>query len=340
MILLLGAENKHVVVVAVSVPILDLFTYYSRRKKSRVVRSEQQKTVSSIEKLIWLGFIGLTIISCFLESDEGSVVSTVLFVVPYALSLVFLERIVSRTKVSTTLLLLSVYVLVVAIYLAYSWDGFGRLLIAAYLLAPLLVANGIRDIGVRSWQAVILAPVLMVVSYYSRFKDLELKQVANDSSTSHLELTWEMLATLSRRTPAGFEAFVDQWLLIFLQWVPRSLWESKPIGLGSLFVDQWMGRTGFSDGHSIAIGFIGEQLWLLGHLAIVGGAIYFITLLVLRKFVVKLSVGHIAPVAVFDALLSTYLWGGGASFGARAWFFIIPMVVVILVWTRISGDAK
>lgn len=134
----------------------------------------------------------------------------------------------------------------------------------------------------------------------------------------------------------GFSAWFDQWLLLMGNWVPRDLWLDKPIGLGYAAVDDWIGREGFSDGYSISLGFIGEQYYLLGELYWLGIILAFATLVVLRDVVRKVSRGYVAPLIMFDVNLMSYVWGGGATFGSRLFFFLIPTILFIVMVDRIK----
>ncbi|MCM8556633.1 hypothetical protein [Sphingomicrobium sediminis] len=210
------------------------------------------------------------------------------------------------------------------IFVAFFWTGFGRLMLGVFLVVPVLVANRYMDVWLRSWQVGMLSPFLLIAAHRSRFS--EGGRLTEDSGTGHYLITWEMIETADWRVPRGWEAFFDQFVLLWLQWVPRAFWPDKPIGLGRSYVEDWMGRQNFSEGHSIATGLLGEQLWLLGPFLIFGFAIVFASILALRAIYQRLSPGLVCMAMIFDAYLTTYLWGGMASFGGRIGVALIPLI--------------
>jgi hypothetical protein len=336
LVLLPRANDDYVIFLAVSVLIVEAFFALSRRLLPFKPLNRFIKNNGGFDDVIWVVLIAAAAVGSRLlpGASAGTAAAQFGFITPYAISLVIFERMVAFSSDRKVYVCLGIYVVVVFAYIINYWSGFGRLAIGAYLMAPFFVANSVRDIRVRVWQAVAVSPAAIVIAYLSRHKGGRLSNVTKDSGTSHLDISLEMLVTLPRRASAGWDDFFGQWSLLFFQWVPRAWWPNKPVGVGSSFVDQWKGREGFADGYSVATGYIGEQLWLLGSYAWIGIAIYMATLLILRVVIVKTAFGHVAPVAVFDAFLSTYIWGGGASFGARVWFFVIPMLLAIVVVRR------
>lgn len=273
------------------------------------------------------------------------------FLIPFAVSIVYLERISIYAKLHVILILLALYAGVLFVYVVFHWGGFGRIIVGAYILMPILIANGIRDLGVRSWQGVVLAVPALYVSQSSRHGEVGLENLHGGSASHHLFLTNDLYSAQSVISPS-WQTFFEQWLLFYLNWMPRDLWSGKPIGIGLSFVDGWIGRAGFSDGFSVSVGFIGELIYYVGELWWVALFLCALTLISTRAAVAKFTKGYIAPLVVFDVSLLSYTWGGFATFGSRAWFMILPMLLLINVilprvrrrqtsqWEDLSAQAR
>ena len=323
-------SDEYVILLALTVPILDCFVWAAGPRVKLGSNSMFQGPRATVTTYyVWITLLLAAAFGGLLIPESQSGLRMFSFQILFALSLLPFERIIRSADTNTVFRCLFVYFAVVVALLVFYWNGFGRLVVVTYLLIPLLIGNNLRDLGFRVWQAVLVAPLLIALSVYSRSEEVSVERVAGDSGVSHLELSRQIMNMLPKLRVDSAGAFVQQWSLVFLQWVPRAWWEDKPSGLGSLYVDDYLGRRGVSDGHSVATGYIGEQGWLLGYHAAFGGVVYFVTLVVLRALVGRFSESYYGPVAVFDGFFSTYLWGGGASFGARAWFMIIPMLGVI-----------
>jgi len=274
------------------------------------------------------------------DSENFNFIGTFGFAVPYGLSLIFFEQaILCRRKVAVCLLL-ALQLIPVVIYVVFFWSGFGRLVIGSYAFMPLLIVNSRYDIGLRARHLALLAPGALAAAFLSRFKGSDFSRMTDDSGNSHLELTQEMLLSMHQRITPEFSEYFRQWSLMLLQWVPRDFWPSKPLGLGLSFVKDWWGDIGFAEGHSIAIGFLGEQFWYLNRLALAGLCFYLMTLVFIRRAITKYSGNSAAPLAAFDAFLPVYIWGGGASFGARIWFFVIPMIAALHILGARRADLQ
>lgn len=284
---------------------------------------------SKSDRQIWLFLIAATsVLSVATQgsnNDDGSV-TIFAFSLPYGASLVYFERVISNQKWKTSLL---IQVIPVFLYAFFIWSGFGRLLIGAYMIMPILILNRHHDLGIKSAYWALVSPIALITALFSRLKTTDFEKMTDDSGVSHLILTQEMLLTVHHRVPAGLSEYVQQWMLLFLAWIPRDLWTSKPLGIGFSFVSDWMGsKAAYQAGFSVAIGFIGENLWYLGDMAFAGLAFHLATLILIRKMIERFASGRYAPLAGFDAMLPTYIWGGAAAFGSRIWFFVIPMIAV------------
>lgn len=253
--------------------------------------------------------------------------------VPFAVSLLYFERYIRSSSRIVVYCMLTAYALNIALYMLLYWSGYGRLIIGSMILMPLVIADRQIDIGVRLWQGALLAPTLLSLAYFSRYGNWATgSERYGGSAAHHLIITGEFFNSSAAQYYGGLRQFLEQWSLLILNWVPREFWADKPLGLGFTSVDEWFGRQGVSEGHSVSLGMYGEQLYLLGDNYLAGLAIVFASIVLLRCAIIGLSRNYFAPLAVFDVSLISYVWGGCGTFGSRAWFFILPMLVLIAIW--------
>jgi hypothetical protein len=333
-----GAEDA-LPFVALFILAIDVIAFFASRWPPRYI-GEVKSSYSDV--FVWLCFIFCAGIGGVVLAGSDKFASLFAFIIPFSLSLVFFEKLARDSRVSYLLLMLVVYFLVIGIYIIFYWHGFGRLVIGAYVLMPVLIADHHRDFGLRIWHAIVLAPPFLMVSHLSRYGSWGgLQDLAGGSAAHHLVLTLQLVHSDIHVLNGGFGRFLEQFSLFFLNWVPRDLWPNKPIGLGLISVDEWFGRAGFPDGFTISLGMFGEQLYLSGPFFFVFYWMFFVLCIIItRVFIKRISFHHIAPVVAFDVNLISFVWGGGATFGSRSWFFIVPMLVTLFILEWSARKAK
>ena len=269
------------------------------------------------------------------EASLGRIV----FIAPFALSLIFFEQVLRSRPLVLGVLLLGVYAVVIAVYVAFFWSGFGRLVIASFVLMPVLLAVRYLRLPVFIWQAMAISPPIMALSHLSRYGEVGNPGAWTQGSAGHhIELSMMLARTDVSDFLGGLERWFSQLILMLLNWFPRELWPNKPVGIGASSVDDWIGREGYGDGYSVSLGFVGEQLYLLGDFFLLGVFASLLVLLACRVLIVRLSGAFYAPVVAFDVNLISFLWGGNATFGSRAWFFVGPMLCLVFVMGRIAAS--
>ena len=296
----------------------------------------QKGSSSYFDLCVWCILIVFSCLGGFLIVDSDKFISLFSFLIPFASSLVFFERLVRNSRDHEIIIMLTVYFIVIGIYIMLYWHGFGRLVIGAYLLMPVLIADHHRDFGLRIWHAIVLAPPLLAVSHLSRYGGWGgWQDLASGSAAHHLVLTLQLFNSDIHSSYGGFVRFLEQFSLFFLNWVPREIWLNKPIGIGLASVDEWFGRAGFPDGFTISLGMFGEQLYLSGaNFFIFYWFFLIVCILLTRKLIQRLGKENIAPVVAFDVSIISFVWGGSATFGSRAWFFVAPMLIAIFLLER------
>src|SRR5690606_31337698 len=211
----------------------------------------------------------------------------------------------------------------------FHWSGYGRIVIGSYIMMPVLIAAHHRRFVIRIWHTAVAAPPALSLAIISRGGE-GLGNVGTGGAAHHLQLTTEVLAS-SHHLSSRWGEYFEQWLLFFLNWMPREWWPEKPLGVGSTFVDDWIGRAGFAANHSVSVGYIGESVYFLGPISPVGILIALLTLVVVRRMIQKFVIPAFSAVIAYDVMLISYVWGGYATFGSRAWFFIVPMAAWALL---------
>lgn len=324
---------KLVFILALAVVLCDLFILLTGKQEITI----QSTTPSWVrltqwDHLLWWGLIAFLFLAGSILPDGGQLTRQLSFNVPYALSLVIFERFCRLAPMQVIYRMLVVYLLAVGFYVVFYWSGFGRIVIGSYILLPLLLAHQWRDIGLRVWQGIVIAPMAILVANISRHGDnASFAELHQGSIAAHMVLTRQLYDQMSYTQPIGWGGYWDQWLLLFLQWFPRAIWPDKPIGAGREYVEQ----TGLiyvtAEGHSVALGYMGEVLYYLGDEAAWGGIITFISLLLVRRFVRRAAGVYTAPVLAYDVFLISFLWGGVSLFGGRMSFIVLPMLAFIFL---------
>jgi len=261
--------------------------------------------------------------------DEG--LRQVSFYAGWALALVHLERVHARTRsLPQRVTGLLVFAAVIGYFVTALWSGGGRIVQLSFALAPILLAVHYRAFHLN---AVILAATAIVLTFVGRLLRFGwsdgLAGLAVDSGASPITLTSYLWSTKDTVLSPG--SILEQWTLLFVNWFPRELWPSKPLGIGSTFVDMVTGRQGTSAEHNLAIGIFGEHLFYLPNAWIVSATLLVVVVILLRRSLVRLCRPYRAPVIIFDVWLITLFWGGMAAFAARVWLALIPVIPYLLL---------
>ena len=278
------------------------------------------------------------VVGLLLWSTEG--LRQIAFYAGWALAVLHLERLHAGTR---SLVLrgmgLFLFAAVIGYFVTQIWEGGGRIVQLSFALAAVLVAVQYRTIRLNGW---ILAFGIVFLSFVGRFVRFGwsdgLAGLAEDSGASPITLTSYLWST--NDVAREVDTIYDQWTLLFANWVPRNLWPTKPLGIGSTFVDIVLGREGVDAEHNVAIGFFGEHLFYLPHAWILSAGLLVVTVVILRRGLWALCSPYRSVLIVFDVWLMTLFWGGMAAFAARVWFALLPLVVYVLVlkWLERSKE--
>lgn len=269
------------------------------------------------------------VVGLLLWGAEG--LRQITFYAGWALALIHLERIhAAGGSLFRRVAGLFIFAAVIGYFVTIFWAGSGRIVQLSFALGPILLAAQYRTIRLNAYVLGAAAAGLSFAGRLVRFGWSDgLAGLSVDSGASPITITSYLWVTRDTVLQAG--SIVDQWLLFFVNWFPRNLWPSKPLGIGSTFVDMVIGRQGVSAEHNLATGFFGEHIFYLPHAWIISVALLVGVVILLRRGIAKLSAPYRAPVLIYDVWLITLFWGGMASFAARAWFALIPVIPYVLV---------
>jgi hypothetical protein len=214
-------------------------------------------------------------------------------------------------------------------YMFLHWGGYGRLAIASYFLMPFALLSAYHHTFLKFWHLMLTAPILFVGAFIIRGGSQQsLTTEMAVGVTDHLIYTNQLYRGVLNPDPGIFQ-FLQQYLLFFLNWFPRDLWISKPMGSGYYSVDFFSERSAVGEEHNISLGFVGEQIFLLDNYYVFGLIFTLATIIMLRYFLLRrVRDNGMAAVIAVDVTLLTYFWGGMAAFGSRAWFVVIPILVL------------
>lgn len=261
--------------------------------------------------------------------SEG--IGQIAFYVGWAMALLHLERLHASTESKVTRLAgVGIFWMILILYMVFLWDGFGRIIFISLFLAPLFLTLRYGTFKLNMLLFTGAAATLPFIGRVIRFGWSDgLAGLSEDSGASHLtETTYLWLSHDQVLNPGDIQ---EQWALMFFGWVPRDWWPSKPIGIGSSFVDMYLGRSGASLEHSTATGYFGEHLFYLPTFWWASVALLTLVVIALRWLIRRVSLPYRVPVMAFDVWLITLFWGGMASFGSRVWLSTVPMIVYVLI---------
>ncbi len=332
--LMLGGDSNYILLLVFSYMIFEFLGKFSRINTYAVYDLKLNYGSYSRNVFLCFSLLLLSIILPFLISG-GYIFGIIKYDLPLGISLIYFERVCHRCSSLKIYILLSMYAISILSVIIFHWGGYGRIIIGAYIMMPVLLAAYRGGLPVRSWHAALLAPPALLVALISRSGEGDFTSLHQGSSAHHLILTKQVF-DVGLVLRARWEDYFDQWVLFFLNWFPRNVWPDKPVGIGFYFVDEWSGRAGLGASHSVSLGYMGEAFYLLGPWWPLGIGVGMATVILSRRFLSLVTKPYVAPVIVYDITLISYVWGGFAMFGSRAWFTIIPMVFWVFLLKRRS----
>ncbi len=275
--------------------------------------------------------VGLLLLIVFPEGSLGYI----LFSAAY---LIFIQSSTFLSPGNHFIRVMLPFLLYFIVFYSFFWGGFGRLILAANLLIPLIVFMYSYRIKVNMLYIYMASAFVSVAMNLLRFGDTGdlLGNFINDSSVGPYVQSIDFLDK-SSFNGIDFSGYFDQFLLMLFSFFPRSLWESKPIGFGRYYVEESLNASDFSEGHSIAALFIGEQIYYLGDLWLFGVVFSVAALAVYIRLLSKLNTKYFNISVAASLYITTFYWGGFASFGSR---FSVSMLLVFILFVMLYINRK
>lgn len=284
---------------------------------------------------IYFSLISWTVIGPFFFGQGNHLIGMSTFMFPFSISLIYLEKIMKilRNPLYGGLFLIFHFSFT-AIYLSFHWVGMGRVFLAFYILSPILIYFHYCRIFIPKLIFYMICPIALFIVQSSRYKNFSFEEYLIGSAGYHLQLT-EMVQSTKYFIESKWNAFFDQYLLMFFIHIPREIWSSKPFPIGFWAVDVMFERnssqTGVDKEFSISLGFIGENMLMLGEKFYIGLIFVLLNVIILRRLVFYLSFNSIVPILIFDLNLVSYFWGGMSIFGSRLWILLIPSLIFLIL---------
>jgi hypothetical protein len=314
---------------------MDLIKKFSKNKYKILIK----KTSYFIKWKNFFVYVVLLLWSAivpFFLPQTNSFLGLFSFIVPTVIAFVYLEENFKQSNsIFFAVFLLILYFFSLSIYLTHHWSGHGRIVLAMWILAPILIYISILKKPIKVIYIIIAFPLILYILQYSRYtSNLSFEDVFIGSSGYHLQLTELTRKNEYPFNEKGWEAFFDQYKLFFFAWIPLDWWVAKPQQISIYSTNIMFSKedvSGWGLEFSQSLGFLGEQFFLLGKYYFYGLMIALLTIIAARKLVVKFSFGSIVPAIVFDLCLINYFWGGMGIFGSRAWFYIMPIITFLFL---------
>lgn len=303
----------------------DLITFFDKPSKTPSCLGEKKRVY-----FYWAFFFSVMAIALAYYIFPVVIISLML---PVGMGLYFQETLLrSGQSPRAAWLTFLIFEAAIMAYMFLHWGGYGRLAIASYFLMPFALLSAYHHTFLKFWHLFIVAPIIFVGAFIVRGGSQQ--SVTTEMAagvTDHLIYTDQLYRGLLNPDPGIFQ-FLQQYALFFLNWFPRDLWMSKPVGSGYYSVDFFSERSVTSEDHNISLGFVGEQIFLLGNYYVFGLIFILVTIIIVRRFLLKRARDNgMAAVIAVDVTLLTYFWGGMAAFGSRAWFVVIPILVLVYI---------
>jgi hypothetical protein len=259
------------------------------------------------------------------------------------LVLVSFFYLVQGQKFTAGIMMLCIVFLYIAIFGLFFWSGFGRLILASWLMAALWIFW--CRYSIPFGKLIVFAPILageyVLQAFGSTRRAFSMRDnFLNDTIGSDLS------PFLLANSFADTERFIDmpgmfgQYILYFFQWVPRAVWADKPLGFGFEYTVQNYGPGMIAAGHSVAALHIGEHLYYLNSLGYISFVFSIVLVAASYKFLMRLDSRIPFLALIFAMYIPTFVWGGMAALMSRVWVGILFVIFVYAFLRLLSVFTK
>lgn len=266
------------------------------------------------------------------------------FIIP--LLLVYLYYLVGKHEARKSIFLMGIFALFIAYYIFFEWSGFGRVVIAVYILGAFWIywqRYGLPFGKIIGLFAVLVGPLLLGIIRGGYALQEQIQSGDIDSNLSPYLLANDLRFREMSADPVGL---LEQFFLYFFMWIPRAFWEGKPYGFGFEYTVQNLDQSLIDAGHSIASLFVSEHIYYLGSLGLFTALLSILLVAFTYNYFRKLK-NNISYFSFIVALhMPTFVWGGLASYSARVWMPLLSFSLLIIIfysikkYSRLSQEQK
>ena len=296
------------------------------------------KSLSKRSIIIYFALSSWTCIGPFFFGQGNHLIGQLAFMIPFTFVLIYLEKIMKILKkpIYGSFFLIFHYAFTV-FYLSFHWVNMGRVFLAYFILAPVLIYFHYCKVAVKSIYFYMACPIALFLLNVQRYKDrsFNVEDYLIGSAGYHLQLT-DMVYSTRYFIESKWNAFFNEYILMFFISLPRDYWSSKPFPIGLwgydvIFGNRYSSLEGVDLEYSLSMGFIGEHMLIFGNEFFLPLIFTILNIIIIRKIIFYLSFRSIVPLLIFDLNLVSYFWGGMAIFGSRLWISLIPSIIFLFV---------
>lgn len=243
---------------------------------------------------------------------------------------VYLNKIYNKFVLHINYYVIIGFIAVIVLYLI-SWSGYGRLHLAKILTSSLIIYSlNYKYFFLHKLFILLLIPIILILSGLVRDTNATSSDVLTEGSG--LGSVWSPL----RETERVFYdisngnrqlLYGKSYVASFLFFIPREIWNEKPIGFGSQIVEWYM--PGYFGRHSLAGTFLAEafaNFKFFGLLILL--FLPFVHFKLEHRLINKLTTRSVFLMITFLVVILDFIWGGMHSAFIRG--FIIFSTIYIL----------
>ncbi|MFU8781338.1 MAG: hypothetical protein ACNA71_10010 [Kiritimatiellia bacterium] len=247
----------------------------------------------------------------------------------------------------------------IAVYLNVAFDLFGRLNVAAMLLAVVIIASWVRPGWVYKVAILAAAPLGLAWAGLHRTmgRDVTLGVESarytfeTGSGLGSIFAPFTTLADIVERSDVWGIRPATEWLeqVVFsvFFWVPRVWWSEKPEGFGRVMVYELLPQYS-QTGHSMAASAYGEFVYYAGVLGPLSGTLLIIAFTRLLVWAQEWAAKSRSSVWIIYFVLLAYMlaqamtlvWGGLAAYVVRGFAPVFGLAGLFLVWWLLRGGFR
>ena len=241
---------------------------------------------------------------------------------------------IQGVKFGTGFAMLSITIIYIIVYALFFWSGFGRLILASWLMVTLWIFW--HQYSIPFGKLMVFAPILggeyILSALGSTRRAFAMREQFLTGSVGS-DLSPFLFANNFANSDRAIDisGLINQYILYFLQWVPRGFWPDKPLGFGFEYTVQNYGPGMIAAEHSIAATHVGEHLYYLNDFGYVTSFFTILLLAISYRFLLKYNSRAPFLALVFAMYLPTFVWGGMASFMSRVWIGVVILIFLYVV---------